>query len=181
MSVLDDLKTLEKESLARTIPIIGSEKGTWLLHQVIKLQPRKVLELGTANGYSGCILGSEGAVLITIEKDAKIAEEAKENFKKFVVNAEVIVDDAIPALKDLLVDETNVESFDVIFIDCAKKVYNQVLDDCIKLVRVGGLIIADNISFEGCQDFKKHVFDHPSLRTDLVSIKDGLSCSEKIV
>ena len=83
-------------------------------------------------------------------------------------------------MQDLLIDETNIESFDLIFIDCAKKLYNQVLDACIKLVRVGGLIVADNISFEGCQDFKKRVTDHPFLRTVLVSIKDGLSCSEKI-
>jgi|TARA_Y100000310_G_scaffold144893_1_gene144150 predicted O-methyltransferase YrrM len=180
MSVLDDLKSLEQDSLTRGIPIVGFDKGTWLLHQVMHLQPRKVLELGTANGYSGCILGSEGAVVITIEKDAKIAAEAKQNFKKFVINAEVIVDDVLSTLKELLVDETNIESFDLIFIDCAKKLYNQVLDDCIKLVRVGGLIIADNISFDGCQDFKKRVTDHPLLRTDFVSIKDGLSCSERV-
>ena len=68
---------MEQDSQKRGIPILGSEKGEWLLSIIKNHQPEKILELGTANGYSGIILGSEGAELITLELNPKIAEEAQ--------------------------------------------------------------------------------------------------------
>ena len=71
------------------------------------------------------------------------------------------------------------EYYDMIFIDFTKKKYLEVLEDCIKLVRKGGLIIADNIAMEGCQDYQQTVLSHPQLKTELIPIRDGLSCSRK--
>ena len=79
-AVISKLQVLERESIARGIPIIGSKKGSWLLQKVRETKPARILELGTANGYSGCILGSEGAELTTIEVNALIADEARNNF-----------------------------------------------------------------------------------------------------
>ena len=167
--VILKLKELEKESISRSIPIIGSEKGTWLHNKVLELKPKKVLELGTANGYSGIILGSEGAELTTVEIDPKIAEEAKSNFKKFNINSKIIVGDGVEEIKKL--DEI----FDLIFIDFVKKKYIEVLEDCIRL---GKYIISDNISFESCQDFKEKILNHSKLKTEIIDIKDGLSFSK---
>ena len=65
--ILEKLKSLETESIGRGIPIIGSGKGRFLYEKVLEAKPKKVLELGTANGYSGIILGYLGAKLTTID------------------------------------------------------------------------------------------------------------------
>jgi len=172
---ISDLKDLEKESLERGIPIIGSKKGKWLLDKIKELKPKIVLELGTANGYSGIILGSEKAEVITIEEDKKIAEEAKKNFDKFKIKAKVIIGNA-----NSLIKEIN-GKFDLIYMDHNKKGYMEVLESCLKRLNKKGVIIADNISFEGCKDFKKAVMiNHPRLKTKIIDIEDGLSFSELI-
>jgi len=99
--IIEKLRQLEQESQSRGIPIVGAAKGAWLFSKVQELKPRRVLELGTANGYSGCILGSEGAELTTLEIDDKIATEAKENFAKFNINATIIVGDGVSTVKDI--------------------------------------------------------------------------------
>jgi predicted O-methyltransferase YrrM len=174
--ILSQLKELEKESINRGIPIIGHEKGAWLLEKIKELKPKKILELGTANGYSGIILGSCGAKLTTIEIFEDIAKEAESNFKKFDIDFKIILGDGVIETKKLVGNNT----FDLIFIDFQKKKYIEVLEDCIKLVKLNGCIIADNIAMESCQDFKKAVLSHPSLKTEIIDIKDGLSFSKKI-
>ena len=170
---ITELSTLEQESQERGIPIIGSEKGKWLLSIIQKHQPQKILELGTANGYSGIILGSEGGELITLELNPIIAKEAQDNFAKHNTDATIIVGDASENVHKLI------ERFDLIFIDFAKKNYIDVLEKCVELLNTGGILIADNISMEGCQDFKEEVLYHPQLDTEIIDIKDGLSYSIK--
>ncbi len=178
--ILKKLFDLEKESIERRIPIIGSEKGLWLYKQVLKTKPKKVLELGTANGYSGIILGSEGADLTTIEIDQKIAEEAKANFSKFGIKTEVIIGDGVLEVEKMAAKKENIESFDIIFIDFANRKYILVLENCIKLVKKGGLIIADNVHLPKCEEYKQRVLNHPKLKTEIINIKNGLACSVKI-
>ena len=176
--IIDELQELEQESILRGIPIVGREKGFWLLQKIQEIKPQKILELGTANGYSGIILGSQKGELTTIEINEKIAAEAKENFRGFGINAHVIVGDGVVEVQKLA--EKKKEFFDLIFIDFAKRKYLTVLEDCITLVKRNSFIIADNITMEGCQDFKEAVLTHPKLKTEIINIKDGLSCSEKM-
>lgn len=178
--LIAQLEELELESLSRRIPIVGREKGTWLHHKVKEAQPRHILELGTANGYSGIILGSEGGELTTIEINSSIAQEARENFAKLNVNARIVMGDAIKIVEKMVRDENNLEAFDLIFIDFAKEGYMKVLENCLRLVKKGGFIVADNITFPGCQDYRKAVLKHPQLKTEIIEIKDGLSCSERV-
>jgi len=172
--ILKLLKNLEKESRSKKIPIIGKEKGAWLLKKVILTKPKFILELGTANGYSGIILGSQGAKLITIEKDKNIIQKAIINFKKFKINAEIIQGDGLEEINKLS------QKFDIIFIDFSKKDYIKVLEKAIELTKKNGLIIADNITFKNCQEYKKAVLNHKELSTEIIDIKDGLSCSKKL-
>ena len=176
--ILEKLTPMEKESITRGIPILGSKKGAWLLQKIQETKPQHILELGTANGYSGCILGSEGAELTTIEVNSIIAEEARQNFKKYGINAHVLVGDAVEIIKRLARDKS--EYYDLIFIDFAKNKYIEALDPSIELVKKDGVIIADNITMDGCQDYQEAVLKHPQLQTKLIPIKDGLSCSRKI-
>ncbi len=175
--IIDKLEKLEKESIERGIPIIGKYKGKWLYDKIKEVKPKKILELGTANGYSGIILGSEGAELTTIELDEKIANEAKNNFKEFNINAKIILGNCVEEV-NILVKEKMI--FDLIFIDFSKRDYIKVLEDCILLVKKNGLIIADNITMEDCKDFKYGVLNHKQLKTEIINIKDGLSCSLKL-
>ncbi len=179
MNVIEKLKPLEKESIERGIPILGSIKGKWLYDKIVELRPRKILELGTANGYSGIILGSEGGKLLTIEINEKIAYEARKNFKKFNINAEIIINNGVEEVKRLVIEKK--EFFDLVFIDFAKKDYIKILEDCIKLVKGNGFIIADNMSFGECNDYKEAVLRHPKLKTEIIRIGDWLSYSKKIL
>jgi len=159
------------------IPIIGRDKAEWLHNKILELEPKKILELGTANGYSGCVLGSEGAELTTIEIDPIIAEEAKLNFEEFEINANIIVGDGVEEVNKLTENENNLESFDLIFIDFANKKYIQVLENCIKLVKNKGIIISDNILREDCEEYKDEVLNHPRLKTEIIEIDNGMSYS----
>ncbi len=178
--IFKKLFNLERESIERRIPIIGKERGLWLYKKVLETKPKKVLELGTANGYSGIILGSEGAELTTIETDKEISQEARNNFQSFGVKAKVIVGDGVLEVEKLVEEKKNMESFDIVFIDFANRKYILVLENCIKLVKKGGLIIADNIHLPKCEEYKQRVLNHPKLKTEIIDIKNGLACSVKI-
>src|SRR3989344_3593690 len=124
--IINKLKAIEEDCIRRKIPIIGSKKGEWLLGKVKELNPKYILELGTAVGYSGVILGSEGGNLITIEKDRKAAEEAGKNFEKFGIKADIIIGDGADEIHGIV--EKAVHSFDMIFVDFAKKKYVDILE-----------------------------------------------------
>ena len=192
MHILTALKTLEKESVERGIPIVGSIKGAWLLKQIQKHKPKKILELGTANGYSGCILASEGAEVTTIEINPDMAEEAKDTFEEFGMKVKVIVGDGVKNVKEMaeavskkkMVQAKKISSaesfaFDLIFIDFAKHLYHAVLDDSLKLLKKRGLLIADNIQMRGCADFKAAILKDERLKTEIINVGDGMSLSVK--
>lgn len=172
--ILDKLSSLEKESISRGIPILGREKGMWLHSKILELKPKNILELGTANGYSGIILGSGGAHLITIDIDKELSQEAQDNFKKFNINSTLILGDGVQEIKKF-----PSSSFDLIFIDFAKKKYLKILEESIRVVKQYGFILADNINFPGCQDFKEAILKDKRLKTEIIPIRDGLSCSRK--
>lgn len=195
--MLEKLRKLQQQSEKRKIPILSREKSRWLMNKVKQLKPQKILELGTANGYSGTILGSEGAELITVEINKKIAEEAAVNFAEFGINARIIIGNSVEIVKDLVKNSANDKNknlteektkkrkvaaitFDLIFIDFSKKNYIHVLENCIRLLNRNGLIIADNINMEKCKDFKEAILAHPLLKTEIIEIGDGLSCSKRI-
>lgn len=173
--IIENLEKLENESKKKKIPIIGKEKGKWLLEKVQTLKPKSILELGTANGYSGIILANSNATLTTIEQNSDIAREAEQNFIQYHINATVIIGDCVNVIKHIPND-----SFDIIFIDFAKKKYIEVLEDAIRVTKKEGHIIADNITMEGCKNFKEAIMSDKRLNTEIIDIKDGLSISKKI-
>jgi len=174
--IINKLVELEKESVKRGIPIVGSEKGKWLADFIDKHKLQQILELGTANGYSGIILGHQGAELTTIEINDGIAEEAMKNYSEYNIDAKIIIGDGVEIVRDLT--ETKKDIFELIFIDFAKKKYIEVLENCIDMLKKDGYIIADNITMSGCQDFKEAVLNDERLETEMIDIKDGLSVSK---
>lgn len=126
-----------------------------LVALVLAARPHRILELGTAYGFSGLHLASTGAPLDTIEFFAPVAEEASRNFRAAGVNAHVYTGDAldiIPVLPNY---------YDFVFLDAEKKSYLQHLLALInhgKLVP-GALIVADNVidRAEEMEDFLSYI------------------------
>src|SRR3989338_756480 len=95
MITIQQLDDFALQSRKRGIPIIVSEKAAWLLAFIRQTKPARILELGTANGYSGLLLSSEGGELTTIEINPLAAAEAKDNFQKWHRDVQIVVGDAV--------------------------------------------------------------------------------------
>ena len=148
---------LEKEAQSKDIPIIGPVVGQLLFIMVRAANARKILELGTATGYSAIYLAGachdHGGRVITLEIDKDMAGRALANFKKAGLEhcVEIIVGDAlqnIAAMHDV---------FDFIFLDIDKADYVHALPHCLRLLRPGGLLVADNVGFKDADDFNQAI------------------------
>jgi caffeoyl-CoA O-methyltransferase len=156
---------LEKEAKKEDIPIIGPVLGRLLYILARSMGAKKVLELGTATGYSAIWLGSavsksKGKVL-TVEWDRSTAERAKGNIKEAGLSKVVSVrqGDArklLPSLKG---------PFDLIFLDVEKEMYSSLLDGAARLLRPWGLLVFDNTAFTTGGDFLERAFNHKALET----------------
>ncbi|GBC75526.1 Putative O-methyltransferase [archaeon HR06] len=175
--MIDEL-LLEIEKSSENIPIIGPIKGRVLYILTLILKPRRILELGTAIGYSTLIMAKavkgRGKIL-TVERDYRLAQKAKDNFKKVGLNRkiEIIVGEAVEEIKRIK------GRFDLIFLDIEKKDYYDVLEDCIKLLKRGGVLVADNVLWDELKDFRSIIMNHPKLESLILEVKDGMSISVK--
>lgn len=142
------LQKVEKQGLEEGWPIVASAEGS-LLHILARsLGAKRILELGTAIGYSGTWLARalpDRGELVTVEHDPKTAAIAQKNFEKTGVASKVrlIVGDARAVIADLR------GPFDFIFNDIDKASYPAVLGPCIERLRVGGLLVTDNVLWQG--------------------------------
>lgn len=131
------------------IPIIRDNTAQALISVCKEKNPKKILEIGTAIGYSGLLmLQNCQAFLYTIEKDEQRLAEAEKNFKLFGQEARVklILDDALIALEKLCKDN---EKFDLIFLDGAKGQYIKYYPLIKKLLNHDGILFTDNIYMHG--------------------------------
>ena len=158
------LLELEAEAERENIPIVGPVVGEFLFILVGAIKARNILEIGTATGYSAIYLArgcepSDGRV-ITLEFDSSRAASARQNFEKAGLEnrIEVLEGDALKTLSGME------EAFDLVFIDIEKKDYARVLPDCGRLLRNGGLLVADNVAFKDADEFNRIISDHPDWR-----------------
>jgi predicted O-methyltransferase YrrM len=151
------LLNLEQDAREKEIPIIGPVVGELLYLLVCTAEPKRILELGTATGYSGIYLAKGcapyGGRLVTIEKDPALAEQARSNFEKagILKHIDIIVGDVFMESAKLK------ETFDLVFLDIDKTDYIRVLDRCRHLLRRNGLLFADNVGFKGADEFNKEI------------------------
>ncbi len=162
------LADIEQDNIEREINLIGPSVGK-LLYIVCKMiGAKKVLELGTANGYSTIWLAKAvgpGGQVIGMEYDPPTAEIAIGNFKKAGVSdiASVVIGDAMKYIKE------SQETFDLIFMDIEKEDYTTSLPDCVRLLRPGGVLFVDNVAFVTAGDFNDVLNSHPELETSFIS------------
>ena len=138
------LSSLKSKSLERKIPNISPEMGRYLHDMIRALTPNRVLEIGTANGYSTLWMASalrEWAILTTIEQSLPAHEEALGYFHEcwFDRSIDAKLGDAlavIPTLQD---------TFDLVFIDGYKRLTLDFFLSVLPRVRVGSVIIIDDV------------------------------------
>lgn len=190
------LENIKKEALEKHVPIIEDEPLE-LIKTIMKIKkPNKVLEVGTAVGYSAInfskYLCGNNSKVKTIEIKDEMYNKAIENISSMELNdkIEVILADAGEYLKNIPDDE----QYDMVFIDAAKGQYLVYLEEAIRLTRVGGVIIADNMLYRGrtLSDYNEHkhrtatnrlreylkiMNEDERIDSSLIKIGDGLAIS----
>ena len=184
------LTRMEAEAHAENIPIVDAQEGV-LLYMLVKVSgAKRVLELGTATGYSGIwmLRGTGGGALTTFEVDHKRAERARANFSEAGLGKQALVleQDAVGGLQKLQ------SRFDACFIDLlnsftSEDVTLRVAELCLERLDGGALLMADNALRQGevvkpktqqarnVAAYNRWVAKHPRLESVVIPIRDGLS------
>lgn len=192
------LEKIEEQAHRDSVPIIRKEMESFLRVILSIKKPKRILELGTAIGYSAILMseciGDDGKI-ITIENYEKRIPVAKENIalagKEKVI--ELLEGDAMeimPGLKE--------NQFDFVFMDAAKAQYIHFLPEVLRLMKSGAVLITDNVLQEGdlieskyvvqrrdrtihkrMREYLEVVKNHEELETSIVPIGDGITISVK--
>lgn len=188
-----DSLLLEMEERARAnedpIPIIPLATARLLAFLVATIRAERILEIGTAIGDSTIWLARaaqrHGGHVTTIEISERLAEEAQENIERagLMEAVAILIGDAervVPRLTG---------SFDLIFQDAEKSLYPRLLDDCLRLLRKGGLLVADNALFpvikvgearaEAVHRYNEMIFARQDLESVILPVGDGVAVSLK--
>ncbi len=147
-----EIKQIEKHAKTYGVPIIRTESHMLLADLVKKYNPKHILEIGTAVGYSGItMLENSDANLITIEHNKELSKLAKKNFKShnLLSRVKIINDDCLVFLAKLISNNKFSNYFDLIFLDGPKAQYELMLESLVELLAYDGILIADNVLFRG--------------------------------
>lgn len=186
------LEKMEEFADTNNVPIIGPLVGRFIYNLAKTSQSRKILEIGTAIGYSGIWLARaispQRGSLTTIDMNPERVKIARKNFAEAGLDKTVKVVEgnaleALPALK---------EEYDLIFLDSDKNIYPDAFKLSIPKLRKGGLFVADNALWggevaKGGKDsdtqsmikFNKLVFESQALSSVIVPLRDGVLVSVK--
>ena len=189
----DKINLIKQKALEEHIPIIMDDTLEVIGSILEKNKPNKILEIGTAVGYSAICFSkylAENGRIDTIERDEERIKEAKINIKD--MNLEDIIQiyegDAVEILPTLN------DKYDVVFIDAAKGKYPFFLKEALRMLSENGIIFADNILYKGyvMSDYNKHkqrtavrnlreyikeVTENENLETEILEVGDGLAIS----
>lgn len=142
------LDELERRALADDVPIIRQDMESFLKVLLALHQPKRILEVGTAVGFSALLMAAntpEDCTITTIEKYEKRIPVAKANFAASGMEHRItfLEGDAMDVMKSLD------EAYDMIFMDAAKGQYIHFLPEALRLLKTGGLLISDNVLQDG--------------------------------
>ena len=192
--VLQDIARAGEE---RDLPLVDAEVGVLLRVLATAMQATRILEIGTAIGYSGIWLAGalpKDGLLLTMEQDEERARQARENFARagLAERVSVIVGDAQRMLAKVS------GPFDLIFQDGDKQMYGPMLDRLVGLLRPAGLLVTDNVLWNGevvpgfvkqphrdaadgraIIKYNEQLNSHPALITSIVPLRDGVAISVK--
>ena len=180
------------------MPVIRKETQSCLKLFLAMQRPQQILEVGTAVGFSAILMKTYNPAdckITTIENYEKRILSAKENIKKAGMEKKIclIEGDALEEMKKM-----RSETFDFIFIDAAKAQYIYFLQEAVRLLRTGAVLVADNVLQEGdliesrytvtrrdrtiharMREYMYEVKNREDLVTTVVPIGDGMTVSVK--
>lgn len=190
----EELQKIKEKALEEHIPIIMDDTLEVVDKILKEIKPKKILEIGTAVGYSAMCFSKylqEDGIIDTIERDEERIAEAKVNIEKVGVaeKINILEGDAVEILPTLT------GKYDMIFIDAAKGKYPFFLKEALRMLEKDGVILADNILYKGyvMSDYNKHkqrtavrnlreyiheVTEDPNLETEILEVGDGLAISK---
>ena len=186
------LKQGEKEY----VPYIRKQTEIFIGVTLQLLKPKKILELGTAIGYSAIYMAkkSPGTIIYTIERDEGAAGEAEENIENAGLSdrIHVLKGDCLNMLEYL--NERDIRDFDILFIDAAKSHYREFLDMGLRLLKEGALVLSDDVlqrgitlkdeedpegkhrtSSRNMREYLKYISEDDRFETAILNIGDGLA------
>jgi predicted O-methyltransferase YrrM len=193
-ALLDDIA---RDGAKHDLPLVDAEVGALLRVLALAVGAQRILEIGTAIGYSGIWLAGAlppGGMLFTMEKDPERARIARANFERagLADKVGIIVGDAQVTVAKVA------GPFDVIFQDGSKPLYVTLLDKLVALLRPGGLLVTDNVLWDGevvpgflersqpdsadtraIAEYNERLNAHPHLVTATVPLRDGVAISVK--
>jgi predicted O-methyltransferase YrrM len=191
------LREIAEDGARQDLPLVDAEVGALLRVLAVSTGASRVLEIGTAIGYSGIWLAGAlptGGMLLTMEMDRDRAQIARANFSRagLADRANVMVGDAHRMLAKVS------GPFDLIFQDSDKRLYVPMLDRLVDLLRPGGLLVTDNVLWDGevvpgfiakpkrdpedtraIAEYNDRLNAHPRLMTSTVPLRDGVAISVK--
>ncbi len=190
------LVEMARQGEEQKLPLIDAEVGGLLRVLATAVGATRVLEIGTAIGYSGIWLAGAlppDGLLLTMELSPERARIARDNFARagLADRVSVIVGDAARMLVKVS------GPFDVIFQDGDKQLYEPMLNRLVELLRPGGLLITDNVLWSGrvvpglleppdnsddtraIAAYNERLHAHPQLMTSIIPLRDGVAVSVK--
>ena len=189
-----ELEKIKQKALEDHIPIIMDDTLEVIEKYLKNEKPTRMLEIGTAVGYSAICFSeflAENGEIDTIERETDRVKEAKENIKRAEVDKKINIfeGDAVEILP------TMNQKYDAVFIDAAKGKYPFFLKEALRMLKPTGYIFADNILYKGyvLSDYNKHkqrtavrnlreyikeTTENPNLETEILEVGDGLAITK---
>ncbi len=191
------LSELEQYAAEHRVPIVKPETAKLLTVLGRLVRPERILEVGTAIGYSSMLLAqtlAPGGRIDTIERQEDMLEKARENIKRVGLEhtISVIAGDAEEVLRCLD------KQYDMVFLDAAKGQYPEFLPECLRMLKVGGLLVSDNVLFKGMvasdelvirrkktivnrmRTYLDMLCSNPVLETSILPVGDGVALTYKL-
>lgn len=190
----EKLKIIKEKALEEHIPIIMDDTLEVIDTYLKKMKPKRILEIGTAVGYSAICFSkylAEDGIIDTIERDEERIADAKRNIKEMDLNNKINIyeGDAVEILPNLN------NKYDMVFIDAAKGKYTFFLEQSLRMLNKKGIIFADNILYKGyvLSDYNKHkqrtavrnlreyikqTTENTDLKTQILEVGDGLAITQ---
>ena len=193
-----NLGELQKWAYEQGLPIIPKDVVKLLGFVLGLKKPKAILEIGMAVGFSASYMSqylSEDGYIKTIDRYPLMLERARANFKKFGLEDKITIlegnaNDILPTMD---------EKFDFVFMDAAKGQYITILPEVLRLTKVGGVIMADDILQDGrvaqdyfeipkrqrtihkrLNEFLQEITHNEKLRTSILTVGDGVALIEKL-
>lgn len=193
-----NLGELQKWAYEQGLPIIPKDVVKLLGFVLGLKKPKAILEIGMAVGFSASYMSqylSEDGYIKTIDRYPLMIERARANFKKFGLEDKITIlegnaNDILPTMD---------EKFDFVFMDAAKGQYITILPEVLRLTKVGGVIMADDILQDGrvaqdyfeipkrqrtihkrLNEFLQEITHNEKLRTSILTVGDGVALIEKL-